>query len=515
MKKWLIAILALLALPGMAWARGRVQGFCMDGNQTVVVQGISARTTEPKIQRSYPSCIVTVVDAVTGAGSTIYANNIGTAKPNPFTSASNGQWFFYADNGRYTVRLTGGGIAGTVTLADIPLFDPLDASIYNLTVGGNSAVGGNFTVGGYSAFCGSILYDTVATGYVGLICDKKWTNTDNEVRGIHATVRNKRTVADGMWDFFALGGATEVTADNTQHITGQMKGVVGELYFQPPAVGVYTVDKAIGVQSNIPTLGVGATVTDWYGLAVNAPPAGGTITNGRGLWIENLNAYGNAPTNSYAIQIDGIANYGRIKWPHASIQESPTNYLELNATTAIVTIPGLIVGAGGSQGVNAGSYAIGGATIITAAQDINVTGNVSATGATSHFVTKRIATPAAAVAGSLRVFASAADTYMYSEDNAGVVTGMFGTIYVAVENGAANAIACAAWSGPTLAVGLQVNVLLAHTLQVGANTFAYNGGAAKAIKSHRNVANDIGVAYAVGGVITLLWDGTQWLDMSQ
>lgn len=57
MKKWLIAILALLALPGMAWARGRVQGYCMDGNQTVVVQGISARTTEPKIQRSYPSCM--------------------------------------------------------------------------------------------------------------------------------------------------------------------------------------------------------------------------------------------------------------------------------------------------------------------------------------------------------------------------------------------------------------------------------------------------------------------------
>lgn len=87
--------------------------------------------------------------------------------------------------------------------------------------------------------------------------------------------------------------------------------------------------------------------------------------------------------------------------------------------------------------------------------------------------------------------------------------------YVATENGANNAIACAASSGPTLTAGLRVAVKLAHTLQAGANTFAYNGGGALAIKSHRNTANDIGTAYASGGIIELAYDGTQWEDMSQ
>ena len=90
-----------------------------------------------------------------------------------------------------------------------------------------------------------------------------------------------------------------------------------------------------------------------------------------------------------------------------------------------------------------------------------------------------------------------------------------GPNYIATENGANNAIACAAASGPTLAAGLMVTVLLAHSLQAGANTFAYNGGAALAIKSHRNPANNIGTAYVSTGSIQLLYDGTLWQDLSQ
>ena len=511
---WMFAL--LLLLPQFIEARSRVQGWCQDGGVSVTVPGTLGSGTQ-KFQRSFPSCTVTVYNAGLLTMPTIYSDNAGTTKANPFVAASSGRWFFYVDTGRYDIKFSGGGIATPFTLPDFSVWDmgSYVGSISvtgDLTAGGATSVGTDLTVGGYSAFCGSSLHGTVATGYVGIFCDKLWTNTDNEVRGIHATVRNKRTTADGAWDFFALSGAVEVATGNTQHITGQMKGVVGELYFQ---AGAYTVDKAIGIQSNIPTLGAGVTVTDWYGLAVNAPPAGGTITNGRGLWIENLNANGNAPTNSYAIQIDGIANYGRIKWPHATIQESPTNYLELNATTAIVTVPGLFVGAAGSQGVAAGSYAIGGATIIDASQNVSITGNMAATGTTSHFITKKIATPASASAGSIRIYAATADGRLYTKDELGNVIGPLGLTFIAVENGANNAIACAAASGPTLATGLRVSVLLAHTLQVGANTFAYNGGGATNIKSHRNVANNIGTAYAVGGIIELSWDGTQWQDMSQ
>ncbi len=87
--------------------------------------------------------------------------------------------------------------------------------------------------------------------------------------------------------------------------------------------------------------------------------------------------------------------------------------------------------------------------------------------------------------------------------------------YIATENGANNAIACAVGSGPGLLAGLVVTVQLAHTLQAGANTFAYVGGTALAIKSHFNTANNIATAYAATGTITLQYNGAIWKDLSQ
>jgi hypothetical protein len=91
--------------------------------------------------------------------------------------------------------------------------------------------------------------------------------------------------------------------------------------------------------------------------------------------------------------------------------------------------------------------------------------------------------------------------------------------YIASETGANNAIAGALLDAAGVAVplsaGLLVTILLGHTLQAGANTFALNGGAAKNIKSHRNAANNIATAYAATGIVTMVYDGTEWLDMSQ
>ncbi len=63
--------------------------------------------------------------------------------------------------------------------------------------------------------------------------------------------------------------------------------------------------------------------------------------------------------------------------------------------------------------------------------------------------------------------------------------------------------------------GLRVSVLLANSLQAGANTFALSGGAAVAIKSHYNPATDIATAYVSGGLIEMIYDGSVWQDLSQ
>lgn len=80
--------------------------------------------------------------------------------------------------------------------------------------------------------------------------------------------------------------------------------------------------------------------------------------------------------------------------------------------------------------------------------------------------------------------------------------------FIASETGANNAIQGGV--PVTLQIGVVVLVLLAHTLQIGANTF--NGAP---IKSHRNNTNNIAAGYSTGSIIQLVWDGTNWQDLSQ
>ena len=96
--------------------------------------------------------------------------------------------------------------------------------------------------------------------------------------------------------------------------------------------------------------------------------------------------------------------------------------------------------------------------------------------------------------------------------------------YIASETGANNAIVGTLGTfGPPLQTNLTVTVLLAHSLQAGANTFAFAGGGATAIRSSRNPVNNIATAYTAKGEITLKYcpspacvSGTNvWLDTSQ
>lgn len=91
--------------------------------------------------------------------------------------------------------------------------------------------------------------------------------------------------------------------------------------------------------------------------------------------------------------------------------------------------------------------------------------------------------------------------------------------FIASETGTNNAIAGSlsdvAGNVVALATGLAVGVVLAHTLQAGANTFAFNSAGTKNIKSHFNKANNIATAYAVGSIVGLIYDGVEWQDQAQ
>jgi hypothetical protein len=86
--------------------------------------------------------------------------------------------------------------------------------------------------------------------------------------------------------------------------------------------------------------------------------------------------------------------------------------------------------------------------------------------------------------------------------------------YAATDAGANNAVTALVPGLPQV-TGACVNLVLGHTLQAGANTFALNSATAVAIRSHFNQANTIGTAYAATGTVQLQYNGTYWLDLSQ
>lgn len=196
-----------------------------------------------------------------------------------------------------------------------------------------------------------------------------------------------------------------------------------------------------------------------------------------------------------------------------------TNFTNLNAAigsgttgtglTVLQTSPTLItptLGVATATSVNGNTITAGTGTLTIAAGK-TLTANNSLTLAGTDATTQTFPTTSANIART-----DAAQTFTGTQ-TFGVLQ-MASVNYIATENGANNAIACAAASGPALAIGLVVTVLLAHSLQAGANTFAYNGGATAAIKLNTNPATDIGTAYVSGGVIVLFYNGTVWMELS-
>lgn len=131
------AVLSVISFLPVSYGRERAAGDCMQGGHIVVTQGLNSDTN---VEQSYKSCTVAVYDAGTTNLSTIYADNNGTVKGNPFTSDANGYWFFYANNGRYDVHFYNSDITNPFTRGDYLLCDPADPT-------------GSFTCGSATGTC--------------------------------------------------------------------------------------------------------------------------------------------------------------------------------------------------------------------------------------------------------------------------------------------------------------------------------------------------------------------------
>lgn len=103
----------------------KLQGFTQQGNTALTISG-SAGSITRKVEGSFPSATITVYLAGTLTLASIFSDNasLPTARANPFVSASDGTFFFYAANGRYDVKFSGGGLSAPFTLGDFLFADP-------------------------------------------------------------------------------------------------------------------------------------------------------------------------------------------------------------------------------------------------------------------------------------------------------------------------------------------------------------------------------------------------------
>lgn len=152
----LTALLCLTALPALPYAK--FQGYAQKGGVTVTINaGLSSAPV--KFQASYPQSTVTIRNSSDNSTATIYSDNAGTAKSNPFVADLTGFWSFYASDGigvndcgvtlcgTYSVTFSGVGVSSPFTLSGLNTLDPAVVEILPIAVTSYGAIG-NFGAGG-------------------------------------------------------------------------------------------------------------------------------------------------------------------------------------------------------------------------------------------------------------------------------------------------------------------------------------------------------------------------------
>jgi hypothetical protein len=152
---------------------------------------------------------------------TIYADNNGTALNNPFIAGANGYWAFYADDGTYDVRLSGGGLPDAQALPSVSTNDPFfqQRGLGTVTRTKTSKLGDNYSVLDYGAKGDGVSNDTPAIVAALAACTAGHTVT------IPSTVSNT----------FLIFGSISVPAGCT--LQGQGGGLGSGAQFNSPIPG--------------------------------------------------------------------------------------------------------------------------------------------------------------------------------------------------------------------------------------------------------------------------------------
>jgi hypothetical protein len=237
MRQLLKLTILLIAISLPTFARTKMQGWCENGNQTVNVPAQPPSTT--RVQRSYPSCTVTVYLPGTTNLATIYADNNGTSKANPFTSAVSGYWFYYVDDGTYDTQFSNAGISPPFSFGAMSTIDPyFDAPTSGVPRLISEKLVDILSVKDYGAECDGTTNDTTA-----------FTNALAQNRTIlvpNFCVVNSFTVPASSSLWFPQGGGLIINSGQTITFNGTIAAGSYEIF---QGTGLVTINAGNEVQA--------------------------------------------------------------------------------------------------------------------------------------------------------------------------------------------------------------------------------------------------------------------------
>jgi hypothetical protein len=331
MKKLLLAI-GILFTAALCHAQSTqsYNGWCQQGNQPVVLQGLNSTTT---VQVSLGSCLVTVYVTGTQTLATIYADGNNTPLSNPFTANINGQFLFYAATSpNYDITTTGtvNCVANTGTCPGTGV-QSFTLTYTNVAVGGGGGSSAPCTTTGLNVACQGALSIalTLSLGATPVVCGSaqdcigfnQGTTLCNPTIGQNC-LRSTQTgwncsvngtveipcVSNGLpvINVAVLGAVGNGVANDTVAIqaavnacpqTGTNRGCNIFLPGGPSALGIYSTSSsiAVGTLRGVHFIGggtagrSGATVSIQTNGAYYAITAGSTTAgNAFGLQVDNL-----------------------------------------------------------------------------------------------------------------------------------------------------------------------------------------------------------------------------------